>query len=160
MTTTFKRSPLSHVSWLLKKGRMTLKPLQKTISIKEGRVGWLPWNTKKWVRMATSVAFVGSGLQMNVVLQFLWSGHFDRHYCGKFYLSYCFNQKANYCIRANKRQELKTMAIFTLSLTFLYLNDKIQMWLFKLTTIRFQPTYPLLPYRNPLLPLYNHNMGP
>uniref|UniRef100_A0A286Y254 Ubiquitin-ribosomal protein eS31 fusion protein n=1 Tax=Cavia porcellus TaxID=10141 RepID=A0A286Y254_CAVPO len=31
-----------------------------------------------------------SAPQMNVVLKFLW--HFDRHYCGKCCLTYCFNK--------------------------------------------------------------------
>jgi hypothetical protein len=36
------------------------------------------------------IGFVVSALQMNVVLDFY--GHFDRHYYGKYCLTYCFNK--------------------------------------------------------------------
>ena len=46
----------------------------------------------RWMRMAKSVAFAGSVPQMNVVLEFFMASHFDRHYCGKCCLTYCFNK--------------------------------------------------------------------
>ena len=70
-------SPVSQVWLLLQQATETgfgyFTTLPKRISIREKGLSWLSWNTTKWMRMANSVAFVGNALQMNLVLEFLWT---------------------------------------------------------------------------------------
>lgn len=129
-----------------RKGRITLIPLPKRISIKERRVGWLSWNTYKMDENGNISHLCWKCPSDEGGLQFSWSSTLTHIIVSNVvWATASTNQKASNCIRVNKRHELGTMSIFTLSHTFHCLSDEIQPWLFKLTTIWLQPTYPTTP---------------
>ena len=108
-TTTFKRSPLFILCWdvvvELREGR-SLTALPKRTGIREKRLSWLSWNTVRWRRMAESIAFTGSVLQMNNVLKLLRPVTLtDTIMANVVWPIVSTNQKTSNCIQVNKIHE-------------------------------------------------------